>query len=173
MTGREVYLRAMEPEDLDFLYNMENDRELWNVGNANAPYSRYVLHDYIANASNDIYNDGQVRMIVENERHDTIGLVDILNFCPQHNRAEVSVVIQKKYRGNGYASLAMRKIHTYSVRILHLHQLYAIVAESNTASLTLFDSLGYSRRNLLEEWLFDGSKYENGVVMQKIFEKNS
>ena len=53
-----VRLRAMEPEDLDFLYNIENDRELWNVGNTNVPYSRYVLHDYIANATNDIYSDG-------------------------------------------------------------------------------------------------------------------
>ena len=57
-----VRLRAMEPEDLDFLYNIENDRELWNVGNTNVPYSRYVLHDYIANSTNDIYSDGQVRL---------------------------------------------------------------------------------------------------------------
>ena len=66
MNLTKVRLRAMEPEDLDFLYNIENDRELWNVGNTNVPYSRYVLHDYIANATNDIYSDGQVRMIVEN-----------------------------------------------------------------------------------------------------------
>ena len=49
-----VRLRAMEPEDLDFLYAMENDKEVWDVGCTNVPYSRYVLHDYIANASNDI-----------------------------------------------------------------------------------------------------------------------
>lgn len=64
-----VALRAMEPEDLDWLYAVENNREVWNVGNTNVPYSRYVLHDYIANATNDIYNDGQVRLIVENEEH--------------------------------------------------------------------------------------------------------
>ena len=27
-----VRLRAMEPEDLDTLYQMENDVEIWNVG---------------------------------------------------------------------------------------------------------------------------------------------
>ena len=40
-----VRLRAMEPEDLDTLYQMENDVEIWNVGTTNVPYSRYVLHD--------------------------------------------------------------------------------------------------------------------------------
>ena len=50
----EVKLRAMEPEDLDLLYSIENDMVLWNVGTTNVPYSRYVLHDYIANSSCDI-----------------------------------------------------------------------------------------------------------------------
>ena len=62
-----VHLRAIEPEDLDLLYRIENDRSLWNVGTSNVPYSRYTLHDYIANASDDIYADRQVRMMVENE----------------------------------------------------------------------------------------------------------
>ena len=43
-----VRLRAMEPEDLDALYRIENDRDVWDVGENNVPYSRYILHDYIA-----------------------------------------------------------------------------------------------------------------------------
>ena len=48
-TPSKVSLRAIEPEDLDLLYRIENDRNLWNVGTTNVPYSRYTLHDYIAN----------------------------------------------------------------------------------------------------------------------------
>ena len=44
---KEIHLRALEPEDLDFLYEMENDESLWEVGNTNVPYSRQVLLDYI------------------------------------------------------------------------------------------------------------------------------
>ena len=35
-----VHLRAIEPEDLDLLYRIENDVKLWNVGTTNVPYSR-------------------------------------------------------------------------------------------------------------------------------------
>ena len=65
-SDKEVRLRALEPEDLELLYHIENDRQLWDVGTTNVPYSRYVLHDYIANASGNIYNDGEVRLIIEN-----------------------------------------------------------------------------------------------------------
>ena len=35
-----IRLRAIEPEDLDLLYLIENDTRLWNVGTTNVPYSR-------------------------------------------------------------------------------------------------------------------------------------
>ena len=66
-------LRAIEPEDLDLLYQIENDQSLWKVGTTNVPYSRYTLHDYIASSSDDIYADRQVRMIVENDEGETVG----------------------------------------------------------------------------------------------------
>jgi diamine N-acetyltransferase len=40
-----IKLRAIEPEDLDLLYRIENDADLWAVGATNVPYSRYTLHD--------------------------------------------------------------------------------------------------------------------------------
>ena len=55
----------MEPEDLDLLYRIENDRELWDVGVTNVPYSRYSLYQYISDATGDIYADRQVRLVVE------------------------------------------------------------------------------------------------------------
>ena len=36
----QIRLRALEPEDLDVLYAIENDTTIWNVGNTNVPYSR-------------------------------------------------------------------------------------------------------------------------------------
>ncbi len=42
----------MEPEDLEFMYGVENDDRLWNVGVTNVPYSvsmlRTILHQQLA-----------------------------------------------------------------------------------------------------------------------------
>lgn len=166
-----VRLRAMEPEDLDFLYAMENDKEVWDVGCTNVPYSRYVLHDYIANASNDIYADGQVRMVMEDRSGNRVGLVDVFNFDASNRRAEVSVVVMTEYRGRGLARDAVRQVCHYALRTLHLHQLYAIIATDNMASQQLFSETGFTGRNVLKEWLFDGMTYKDAIVMQKFFWK--
>ena len=103
-------LRAIEPEDLDLLYQIENDQSLWQVGTTNVPYSRYTLHDYIASSSDDIYADRQVRMIVENDEKETVGIVDLVQFSPEHLRAEVGIVILQNHRRKGYAREALREL---------------------------------------------------------------
>ena len=87
-----IRLRALELEDLDFLYQIENDDRLWELGVSNVPYSRRVLLDYITSASADIYVDNQVRLIVENEQNEQVGILDLTDFDPRHRRAELVLV---------------------------------------------------------------------------------
>ncbi len=161
-----IRLRALEPEDLDLLYTIENDRALWAVGCATTPYSRYLLHDYLANATGDIYVDKQVRMVIEDQEHQAIGLVDLFNFSPQHLRAEVGIVIQQPFRNNGYANMALQALCDYSRNILHLHQLYAIVADDNEAALQMFRQSSFTFSSELKEWIYNGEKYQNAYLLQ-------
>ena len=162
-----VTLLAIEPEDLDLLYQIENDPKLWNVGATNVPYSRYTLHDYIATSSDDIYADRQVRLIIENTDHQTVGICDIVRFEPQHLRAEAGIVVMKPYRQKGYAEAALSQLAHYALSILHLHQLYAVVATDNEAALKLFRKAGFTCETRLHDWLFDGHNYADAVVMQR------
>ena len=122
----QVCLRAMEPEDLDLLYRIENDKTLWDIGATNVPYSRYTLHEYISQTCGDIYTDRQVRLMIDNEEGETVGIADIVRFDPKHKRAEVGLVIERPYRRRGYASAALLHLCDYALRQLHLHQLYAL-----------------------------------------------
>jgi diamine N-acetyltransferase len=162
-----VHLRAIEPEDLDLLYLIENDRRLWNVGATNVPYSRYTLHDYIATSADDIYADKQVRLIIENENGETVGMADVVNFCPQHQRAEVGLVILDAQRHQGYGYAAVAELLDYATGILHLHQLYAVIARDNHAALKLFVQSGFAEQNVLRDWLFDGRQYADAVLLQR------
>ena len=161
-----VKLRAMEPEDLDILYAIENDQQLWAVGVTNVPYSRYLLHDYIANTKNDIYADGQVRFMIENEGGEVVGIADLMNFDAKNNKAELGLAIMQNHRRKGYAAAVIEKMADYATSVLHLHQLYVIIAASNTGALKLFKKAGYEASLTLRDWLFDGKKYENAIVLQ-------
>lgn len=162
-----IRLRAIEPEDLDFLYTIENDMSLWNVGTTNVPYSRYTLHDYIAHANDDIYSDRQVRLIVENEEGKVIGIADVMDFNPQHLRAELGIVIQQSYRHQGYATVAIEEMLRYSLRVLHLHQVYVVIDDGNEIAKKLFNKLAFKESARLSHWLYDGHTYHDAVLMQR------
>lgn len=168
----DITLRAMEPEDLDLLYKIENDRSVWNVSVSNVPYSRYALHDYLANASGDIYADGQVRLIIERVDKVAVGIVDIVRFDASNRRAEVGLIILNEYRHHGYAIQAMQQLADYALHTLHLHQLYACVSKDNEPCVQLLLRLGYQYQSELKDWLFDGESYHDAMVMQRFLEKN-
>ena len=138
-----VKLRALEPEDLEILYEIENNVALWNVGITNVPYSKFTLHDYILSVTGDIYTDKQVRLMVENKDNEIVGIAD-----------------------QGYAGSILNHLATYSKNILHLHQLYAFVAETNNASIHLFEKMGYSIGGVLHDWLYDGNRFQNALLVQ-------
>lgn len=161
-----VTLRAMEPEDLDLLYRIENDNSLWNVGITNVPYSRYILRDFIASSTGDIYKDGQVRLIIENCEREVVGIADLVNFDARNCRAEVGIVIECQHRRKGYAAEALSLMADYSRKVLHLHQLYAIVSKDNFASIALFSKAGYQVTAEMKDWLYTGKEYISAQLLQ-------
>ena len=57
-------LRALEPTDIDFLYQLENERGLWEVSETQLPFARHLLQQYLLNATQDIYEAKQFRQKV-------------------------------------------------------------------------------------------------------------
>lgn len=164
-----VFLRAMEPEDLHLIYEVENDEGIWDMGVTNVPYSQYLLLDYISNATGDIYADKQVRLIVENEAHEAVGIADLMDFDPKHNRAELGIVIKKPFRKQGYGRASIAKIAEYGKKVLHLHQIFSFVAENNISSVRMLQESGFQKSTVLKDWLFDGKEYHGAYFFQRFF----
>ena len=97
LKGQNIHLRALEPEDLDFLYEIENNESIWEVSNTQTPYSKWVLKNYLENSHLDIYEAKQLRLaICQDEDFPAIGLIDLFDFDPRNNRAGIGIVIQKE-----------------------------------------------------------------------------
>jgi len=167
----QIYLRTPEPEDIDIMYQIENDTELWEVAAVTVPYSRYALKQYIANSSHDIFVDNQLRlMIVGKADNQIIGIIDLSDFDPLHNRAAVGVVILKEYRKMGYATRALKLLCDYSFGYLHLRQLYAYIPADNISSIKLFNGQGFKESGLLKDWIRCDDNYKDAYLLQLIKE---
>lgn len=168
-----VSLRAPEPEDLDLLYQWENNPQWWNVGGTLVPFSRYQLKEYIAEAHRDIYDIKQLRLMVDLvEEGKTVGMVDLYDFDPYHRRAGVGVLIDPLYQKKGLATEALNLLITYAFSFLKLHQVYVHVSETNEASLKLFSRCSFLQTGVLRNWITSENGYTDVIVMQRINENS-
>jgi diamine N-acetyltransferase len=164
-----IRFRALEPEDIDLLYEWENDSKIWELSNTYEPFSKYILAKYIKESQRDIYESKQVRMIIETLDGKAVGAVDLFDFDPFHFRAGVGILIHdENERKLGYASDALELLCVYASEYLHLHQLFANISEDNTASIRLFTKNGFELCGTKRDWRKTPNGWKNELMFQKI-----
>jgi diamine N-acetyltransferase len=170
LKGKNIYLRALEPEDLDFIYALENNESIWEVSNTQTPYSRFLIRQYLENAHQDIYEAKQLRLaICHNETAETLGLIDIFDFDPKNNRAGVGILIgSQAYRSKGIGSEALELVIKYSFQQLQVHQLYANIGSDNEISLQLFTKFGFQKIGIKKDWNKVNNDYKDELLFQLI-----
>jgi len=170
LKGNTIYLRALEPEDLEFVFNIENNETVWEVSNTQTPYSRFLIMQYLENANQDIYNAKQLRLaICKNGTFEAIGLIDLFDFDPKNHRAGIGIVIDSQDdRGKGIGKESLSLIVKYAFTHLNLHQLYANIGSNNEASLKLFTTFGFQKIGTKKDWNLLQGKYFDENLFQLI-----
>lgn len=169
LTGNIISLRALEPTDLDFLYQIENNETFWTVSNTQKPFSRFILQQYLENSHQDIYQIKQLRLIVvENKSENPVGMIDLFDFNPKHKRAGIGILIRPSAQNKGYASEALKLLINYTFKHLDLHQVYSNITEDNTTSIQLFRKAGFIETGLKKDWTYSNGEFKNELLYQKI-----
>jgi diamine N-acetyltransferase len=165
-----IFLRALELSDVQILYAFENDVNIWNVSDTLMPYSSFALEQYVLSAmESDIYASKQLRLVIctccDGK---AVGLVDLFDFNPKHRRACIGMLIDAKFRQNGYASEALQLLMDYAFSTLNLHQLACMLTPDNIASIKLFEKHGFVLNGTKKEWLCINDKWTDELVYQLI-----
>ena len=168
LIGKNISLRALEPEDLDFLFTTENDEFFWKVSSTQIPYSKHILKNYIENAHQDIYEAKQYRFVICDIENTPVGMIDLFEFEPQHSRVGVGLLILPTYQSNGYASEALGLIIDYSFTHLNTHQLFANIASDNLRSISLFEKFNFKQVGIKKDWIFKDTIYNDEILYQLI-----
>lgn len=169
LKGEHIYLRALEPEDLEFVYEIENDESIWEISNTITPYSKFLLKEYLEHVHKDIFEVKQLRLAICNYKKDILGLIDIFDFDFSNRKAGLGLLIQhKNNRNNGYGSEALKLVIDYCFKHLGLHQLYCNISEDNSASIKLFKKFNFKTVGLKKDWNLVNGVYKNEFLLQLI-----
>ena len=168
-------LRKIEPSDLPFLYQWENDATMWADSDTHNPLSRHDLHQYIENTTGDIYRDGQLRLIIEGvadtsspncpiaSSPNIIGCIDLFDFDARNRKAAIGMYIAPDARGKGVGKQAVQLLLDYAFGFLHLRMIYAIISVHNTACSHIYEQMGFTPSSSLANWTLEG----DAILWQK------
>lgn len=78
LQGRIVALRAVEPRDVERLYEWENDVRLWAVSGTTEPFSRAQIEQFVERqlAGADLLRTGQLRLMIDVRQADGLSRAD-------------------------------------------------------------------------------------------------
>ena len=164
-----IKLRAIEPEDLELLYKWENNSQIWQVSNTLAPYSKFILKQYIENSHKDIYETKQLRLLIINKQNNNtpVGTIDLYNIDFFNLKAGIGILIaDDKNRKKGFASQTLKIILEYTFKHLGLKQLFCEISENNTASLKLFKKYNFKINGKFINWKKIINNFEDVYFLQ-------
>ncbi len=168
MKFKDISLRALEPEDLELLYEWENNISYWTISNTVAPFSKFTLKRYLKNSHKNIYETGQLRLMIDYIPDKiTIGTIDIFDFDPFHKRAGLGILIANEdYRKKGLASMSLKCLIDYCFSTLQLHQLFCNILANNCESIDLFKKIGFVQCGIKKDWV----KTTDGYIDEYLFQ---
>lgn len=164
--GESIFLRTLEPSDIDYLYDLENNPINWKVSNTFVPFSRDILEQYIQSAQ-DIFLVNQIRFIICDVVNRTpVGAIDLFEYDPINQRVGVGIIIGEKYRGSGFAQEALKEVLNYCFDVLLVHNVFCNINTSNKVSINLFEKLGFERVGVKKDWVRVNGGWEDEAVYQ-------
>ena len=167
LRGLKINLRALEPTDLGFLYNVENNEAFWTISHTQTPFSKYLLKRYLENAHLDIYSTKQLRLIIEDATSEIqMGMIDLFDFNPKHKRVGLGILIAPQYQNKGFASECLQLIVKYGFNHLDLHQFYANILDHNAKSIALFEKFGFQKVGVKKDWIFANDTFHDEILYQ-------
>ena len=163
-------LRALEPNDLELIYEVENDKSLWVYSNTASPFSRYTLKKFIENSHLDIIEHKQLRLVITDDEQ-SYGFIDLYDYDSINRRVGVGIIIFKKYRSKGIGLSSLQLTENYLLEHVPIHQVYANISSTNKESISLFEKSNFVNVGLKKDWIFYNNKFNDELLFQKILNK--
>ena len=173
LQGKNLQLRALEPKDAELLYKWENNPQVWPVSGTLAPFSRFVIEQYLTISHQDIYTSKELRLMIdlpiENGIAKTIGCIDLFDFDPKNKRVGIGILIgDESERRKGYAGEAIEILIEYCFTTLDMHQVFCSVTADNQDSMALFRKLNFETTATHKDWIYLKGQFVDEYLLQFI-----
>lgn len=161
--GRIVNIRAIEKEDLYFLKDMMNDKEIELMTvDSHFPISYFQEEQWYMN---NIYKSDFHKYIIETPKDGAVGLVCLEDIDWKNRSFQVPIKLMKSRNntlGVGIdAHIAMLR---YAFDELQMHRAWGVILEYNQASLNMQKRCGYTIEGQKRSAVYKNGKYYDLIL---------
>lgn len=150
--NKTINLRLFKKSDIDLKVKWINDTEV----NKYLHYDFPLCPDRTLSWFNSIIGNNTredfVYEVVERGNSIPIGLIGLLGIDNKNRKAEFYIVNgEKKYWGQGLATVATKEFLTHAFLKHNLNKIYLYTEVDNTPAQKLFEKIGFQREGLLKD----------------------
>ncbi|HLS35026.1 MAG TPA: GNAT family N-acetyltransferase [Bacillota bacterium] len=157
---QDIYLRAIEMEDIPFLHTLFNHPDIMAYWFSEPYHTKHELEEQFKKK-----NEHSRLFIITNNEKENIGLIGFYGINQRHRHAEFAIALDPDHQGKGYASKATKLVLDYAFYILNLRKIYLIVADTNARAHHIYEKVGFEIEGRLTEHYFINGTYEDAIMM--------
>ena len=161
--GSQVYLRAMEPEDMELYRDMVNDEEVSRmVVGWSFPVSKKEQADWYDRESSS--SDKRFTVCLQ-DGDKAVGVVTLSDIDPVNRSAFHGIKLHPSCpKGKGIGTDAVMTLMEYAFNQLNLHRLDGSWFLHNTASKTMYENCGWKEEGIKREAVYRDGAYHDVAV---------
>ncbi|MEF3353870.1 GNAT family protein [Paenibacillus sp. GYB006] len=152
LKGNRVTLSSVTKEDLDFLCELECNKDVWL-------YEEFVENDhnvikskYLEQMNSNTHVDFIMTIETDNEIK-RIGLVQIWSYVAHRSSWELGFGILPEYQGHGYGYEAVKLLVDYVFKELEARKIVGMCNSLNHKSINLMEKLKMTREGIFKQEL--------------------
>jgi len=169
LSGKRVYLRPLEKEDLPLIQKWANDPEIRRLTGEVAPMNGANAESFYTRVVEDRDRAWFVVVVRQDER--PIGEAGLLRMFSAWRTTDLSIVLGEKDVWNqGYGSEAIHLLLDYAFGNLNFHRVAIGVIGFNENALRFYEKVGFRREGIQRDGYFYAGRYSDFVMMSLLEE---
>jgi len=163
LQGARVRLRALEPADVDTIWQWHHDHEFHLLDGWLYPASRKQVVDFIEAASDPSFQN--LWLGIETEDAALIGYATLKRARPEHRSAEFGIAIERGHWNAGYGTDATRTILRFAFIEMGLHRVELGVLDTNARAQRVYEKCGFQVEGRARESRFRDGRWHDTIRM--------
>jgi len=170
LCGKQVYLRAIEKDDLPLLQVWVNDQEIRGLCGDVLPVNYIDQEKYLERIQAD--QNRVWFVIVLKENNQVIGECGLLRMFHFWRTTDLSMIIgDKSAWGKGYGTEAMNLLLDYAFGYLNFHRVALGVVASNERAIRFYEKAGFREEGVQRDGYYYNHKYQDFMMMSLLEEE--